>query len=83
MTTLDKVKDALGITGDYHDRTLTEYIEEVKAFLVDAGVPKNRITSGVVARGVSDLWNYGEGQGALSQYFIMRASQLSLKGSGS
>lgn len=82
MTTLDKVKDALGITGDYHDRTLMEYIEEVKAFLVDAGVPKNRITSGVVARGVSDLWDYGSGNGALSQYFIMRASQLSLKGSG-
>lgn len=82
MSTLEKVKDALGITGDYHDKTLTEYIEEVNDFLVDAGVPRNRITSGVVAKGVSDLWNYGEGKGKLSQYFIMRASQLSLKGSG-
>lgn len=80
MSTLEKIKDALGITGDYHDKTLTEYIEEVKAFLIDAGVPHTRITSGIVARGVSDLWNYGAGGGALSQYFIMRASQLSLKG---
>lgn len=80
MAVLDDVKNALGVTGSYQDNTLNSYIVEVTAFLVDAGVPKASITSGVIARGVADLWNYGAGEGKLSQYFIMRASQLALKG---
>ena len=77
---LTNVKNALGIQGDYQDNTLTEYINEVIAFLNDAGVVTNNITSGIVARGVSDLWNYGSGNGKLSEYFIQRATQLSYKG---
>jgi hypothetical protein len=73
---LESVKNALGITGDYQDETVQEYINEVIAFMHDAGVPTTQITPGVVARGVSDLWNYGEGNGKLSQYFIMRLTQL-------
>ena len=80
MAVLDDVKNALGVTGNYQDNTLNSYIEEVTAFLVDAGVAKANITSGVIARGVADLWNYGAGEGKLSQYFMMRASQLALKG---
>ena len=80
MALLSDVKNALGITGTYQDATLQVYIDEVKAFLVDAGVPASKITSGVVARGVADLWNYGAGEGSLSSYFIQRASQLALKG---
>lgn len=80
---LTKVKNALGIFGDYQDDTLTEYINEVVAFLMDAGVNQNNITSGVVARGVSDLWNYGSGNGKLSEYFMQRATQLSYKGGSS
>lgn len=76
---LTEVKNALGITGDYQDSTLTEYINEVIGFLTDAGVTANNITSGIVARGVSDLWNYGSGEGQLSNYFIQRATQLSYK----
>lgn len=83
MAQLDDVKNALGITGDYQDATLQLYIDEVKAFLKDAGVAEANITSGVIARGVADLWNYGAGEGKLSSYFMMRASQLALKGSGS
>lgn len=83
MNYLDDVKSALGITGDYQDATLQIYINEVIAFLNDAGVPTANITSGIIARGVSDLWNYGEGEGKLSSYFMLRASQLALKGSGS
>lgn len=75
---LADVKKALGITGDYLDETLTEYINEVLSFLNAAGVPTNRITSGIVARGVSDLWNYGGAEGKLSEYFIQRAAQLSI-----
>ena len=83
MAVLEDVKDALGVTGDYQDATLQSYVDEVTAFLVDAGVSASNITSGVIARGVADLWNYGAGEGKLSSYFMMRASQLALKGSGS
>ena len=82
MNELADVKQALGITGNYQDATLQQYITEVKAFLVDAGVSEANITSGIIARGVADLWNYGAGEGKLSSYFMMRASQLALKGSG-
>jgi hypothetical protein len=73
---LDDVKKALGITGDYQDATLAVYIAEVVAFLNDAGVSSANITSGLVARGVADLWNYGGAEGKLSEYFIQRAAQL-------
>lgn len=79
MVTLENVKNALGITGDYQDETLQIYFDEVVAFLRDAGVANSNITSGIVARGVSDLWNYGSADGKLSQYFLQRASQLSFK----
>lgn len=76
---LSSVKTALNITGDYQDETLGEYIDEVVSFLKDAGVMASNITPGIVARGVSDLWNYGTGEGKLSTYFMQRATQLSYK----
>lgn len=76
---LSSVKSALGIVGDYQDETISEYIDEVVSFLVDAGVKNQNITSGIVARGVSDLWNYGAADGKLSDYFFQRATQLSYK----
>lgn len=79
MVTLDDVKNALGITGDYQDSTLQIYFDEVMAFITDAGVKNANITSGLVARGVSDLWNYGGAKGELSPYFIQRVSQLTYK----
>lgn len=78
-TFLEDVKKALGITGEYQDNTLQIYINEVVAFLIDAGVAQSNISSGIVARGVADLWNYGSGNGKLSQYFMQRAAQLSFK----
>ena len=75
---LENVKKALGITGEQMDGTLTVYIDEVLAFCVDAGVPAAKITDGLVARGVTDLWDYGSGNGSLSDYFKMRVSQLAL-----
>lgn len=79
MVMLENVKNALGITGDYQDATLQVYLDEVVEFLTDAGVAERNITSGIVARGVSDLWNYGSADGKLSSYFLERASQLSYK----
>ena len=76
---LDQVKVLLGITGDFLNDTISGYIAEVTAFLLDAGVAEHNITPGIVARGVSDLWQLGAGEGKLSQYFIQRASQLALK----
>lgn len=77
--TLANVKIALGITGTYQDDTLSAYIDEVKAFLTDGGVSDDNITCGLVARGVSDLWNYGSAGGKLSDYFLQRATQLAYK----
>lgn len=75
---LEKVKNSLGITGNYQDTTLKEYIDEVIRYIVDAGVPSelanSEISVGVISRGVSDLWNYGEGK--LSSYFYQRVGQL-------
>lgn len=79
VSMLDKVKKALGIEGEYQDDTLSEYIDEVTGFLIDAGVKSKYITSGIVSRGVADLWNYGAADGKLSEYFYRRATQLSYK----
>lgn len=78
-TMLTNVKSALGIEGDYQDGTISQYIDEVTAFLTDAGVKSAYITSGIVSRGVADLWNYGAADGKLSSYFMQRATQLSYK----
>jgi hypothetical protein len=79
-THLDLVKSALGITGEYQDATLKIYIDEVKAYMKDAGVPteviNSEVSAGVIARGVTDLWNYNGGAGKLSDYFYQRVAQL-------
>lgn len=77
---LTKVKSKLGVTGKFQDTALLEYICEVKAFMLDAGVPADVVSSaasvGCIARGVADLWNYGAGDAKLSEYFKMRVCQL-------
>ena len=77
---LESIKTALGITGSYLDGTIRIYIDEVNHYLVDAGMPTEKVntdeTIGIVARGVADLWNYGDGDGKLSTYFMQRAIQL-------
>lgn len=80
MVTLADVKNALGITGTYQDNTLQVFMNEVIAYLEDAGVSASNITAGIVARGVSDLWDYGSGTGKLSSYFHERAAQLAYRG---
>lgn len=76
---LASVKSALGITGDYQDSTLQVYYDEVVSFLTEAGVSAGNMTNGLVARGVSDLWNYGGAEGKFSEYFLQRTAQLSYK----
>lgn len=79
MVNLNDVKAALNITGCYQDPTIQLYMDEVVGFLTESGVKSADITTGLVARGVSDLWNYGGAEGKLSEYFMQRAAQLSLK----
>lgn len=74
---LTEVKKGLGITDNYQDDTLLVYINEVMTYIEQAGVKNADITSGIVTRGVADLWNYGANNGKLSEYFYQRVTQLS------
>lgn len=77
---LKQVENSLNITGNQFSETLKLYIAEVKGYLTSAGVDKNVVNStlsvGCIARGVADLWNYGNGDTKLSDYFIQRVEQL-------
>lgn len=81
-TLLDKIKSGLGITGEFQNETLILYIDEVKAFMISAGVSadvvESEVATGCIMRGVADLWNYGAGNTNLSQYFKMRVLQLKM-----
>lgn len=75
---LERVKKARNITGDYHNDRIGIYIEEVKQYLLGAGVPaavlETEIVVGIVAIGVDNLME----EGVLSDYFRQRAIQLRL-----
>ena len=77
---LTAVKSVLNITGVQFDTTLQYYIDEVKGYLtsagVNAGVLRSTLAVGCISRGVADLWNYGNGDTKLSEYFYQRAEQL-------
>ena len=83
---LIKVKVGLGNIPSHLDETITLYIDEVIHYLLSAGVSTELIDLktdyidpkcvGVIIRGVSDLWNYGNGDTKLSDYFYQRADQL-------
>lgn len=77
---LTEVKKRIGITGTYQDDTIGGHIQDVKDFMLDAGVSNTTMESkkiiGAVTRGVSDLWDYGSGDGEFSTYFMQRVTQL-------
>lgn len=77
---LTEVKKRIGITGNYQDDTINGHIQDVKEFMLDAGVSEEVMSSkkiiGAVTRGVSDLWSYGSGDGEFSTYFFQRVVQL-------
>lgn len=81
---LKRIKNGLGIVGDYQDATLQNYIDEVKAFMISAGVLPEAVNGsasvGCILRGVADLWNYGSGAVGFSEYFKMRVIQLAMSG---
>jgi len=75
-TLLERVKTARNETGDFHDGRISVYIDEVKQYLLGAGVPAAVLETdavvGIVAIGVDNLME----EGALSDYFKQRAIQL-------
>lgn len=75
---LAKVKTARNITGEYHDGRIGIYIDEIKQYLLGAGVPAAVLDTdavvGVVTIGVDNLME----EGVLSDYFKQRAIQLRL-----
>lgn len=79
---LSKIKKVLGVTGTFNDEALEVLIMDVKYYLMDAGMHETAVNSeaavGVIARGVTDLWNLGSGTVNLSPYFMQRAAQAAL-----
>jgi hypothetical protein len=66
--------------GTFRDDMLKMYIKETISFMESAGVAadvaKSEKSVGVIALGVSDLWNYQPGGVKLSDYFKQRVIQL-------
>ena len=78
---LTAVKNALGVTGTYSDNTISVYIDDVVDYMTGAGVSAAKIAAspGVVARGVSDLWDNDGGNVKFSPYFHERVTQLVMR----
>ena len=81
---LTAVKAALGVTGTFTDTTISVYIDDVVDFMRGAGVSAALITAspGVIARGVSDLWDNDGGNVKYSPAFHERVAQLVLRSTG-
>lgn len=79
MNLLDEVKKRMLISGDFHDNLLLGLIEDVKQYLISAGVDETIVNSkksiGCIARGVNDLFNNNE----FSDFFRQRAIQLTFE----
>ena len=77
---LTKVKNALGITSEAQDEALKVFIDGVKAYMESAGVSEDVLNSelshGAIVAGVTDTWNYGNGEIKLSPYTKERIIQL-------
>lgn len=82
--TLAGVKNALGVTSDFMDATISLYIDDVTDYMSGAGVPDDVIAAsvGVIARGVNDLWTASSGDAKYSPYFYDRVTQLVMRAGG-
>jgi hypothetical protein len=79
MDLLNEVKNRMLISGDYHNALILSYIEDVKHYLLSAGIDETVVNSrkaiGCIAKGVSDLFN----QKDYSDFFKQRAIQLTFE----
>lgn len=71
-------------SGAWRDAQLTVYINEVKQYMLGAGVPLETVNgdAGCILIGVNDLWNYSAGGVKFSDYFNQRVTQLASGKSG-
>lgn len=89
---LERVKVGLGNVPTELNDTIELYIDEVIEYLISGGVSVELLDVendfihnkcvGCIIRGVSDLWNYGNSDTKLSEYFYQRADQLRSKSNG-
>ena len=79
MGLLDEIKKRLSITGDYQNELLLGLIDDVKQYLLSAGVEQSVVNSvksvGCISRGVLDLWT----KDSFSDLFVQRAIQLTFE----
>lgn len=77
---IDKVKSAIGITGNDQDETIQVYIDSIKSYMKSAGVSDSVVESdiacGAIVSGVIDTWQYGSGAINLSPFTKERIIQL-------
>lgn len=75
-----EIKTRLSLTGTFHDNLITALANDVKEYIKSAGADaESPAAVGVIARGVTDLWNFGSGDGKFSEVFYQRVSQLALE----
>lgn len=79
MNLLDEVKKRLSITGEYHNAMLLGFIDDVKQYMLSAGVNESIVNSkkaiGCISRGVLDLWT----KETFSDLFSQRVIQLTFE----
>ena len=77
---LANIKKTMGITGTAQDAQLETILNDVKEYMIAAGVPDKVVnaekTIGVIYKGTDDLYNYKQ----LSSYFMHRVIQLAMRG---
>lgn len=86
MELLERVKVGLGNVPPHLDETISIYMMDILLDMIDSGVPITLIDLdndsidekcvGAVVRGVSDTWNYGNGDTELSDYYYKRVDKL-------
>ena len=79
MNLLQETKERLLITGDFHDKILIGLIQDVKGYMIAAGVEESVVNSskaiGCISKGVFDLFNNNE----FSDFFRQRTIQLTME----
>lgn len=79
-----EVLKSLGILdGSGVEDSVKPYYNTIVSYCLGAGVTDEKLLSessiGLVARGISDIWNYGSGTGVLSEFFFQSLAQLVYK----
>lgn len=68
------------VSSEIMDALITQKMQVVKTFMLEAGVPEEKIYSkvaiGALVCGISDIWNLEAGKVKFSDLFIMLVNQL-------